>query len=382
MKLIKQLNTAAQTSTTISEDAAGGASGAGAVAGMSMPLFSTLVRRSTAATAPVAKSPLQGLVKKDEKKSKKKGMGLAEAYRALSEDEATAAPDMMGAKTNQRNFDSTEVIAKLKGLEAKNQVDKRDTVSFGLEDDDGGVVRVAVKSEQAEEFEKALQTMMVDRDDDEGEIPEIAEVLFRLKDHFDIIDVVWPDVVEDEEEPMELDAADPNAEEMPMDDMGDVPPEGADTGQVQDLLTQVIDMMKADAEARKAEALAREAEAKTKQADAIVAQTMARVKQEEQYLDMESHQKAEKEQSREAKRLAQLAKWKHSMSQGGSSSDSDDGFSDDTPIQPRREGAPEEEEATYRKPAMTRAQPQSKPNTVRGRVAPHDIAQFIIGRVK
>jgi len=155
----------------------------------------------------------------------------------------------------------------------------------------------------------------------------------------------------------------------------DGPPGGADgAGEVTGLLTQVIDMMKADAEARKAEARAREAEAKTKEADSVVAQSLARVKQEEQYLDMETYNKARKDEDREAKRLAQLAKWKHSMSQGesGGMDDMDDFGST---LKPNRDASPEEEE-------IVRPNNKTRTSTVRHRVAPHDIAQFIINRVK
>lgn len=384
MKLLKQFkdNAALASRKPLNEEGAGGAVGAGGVAGMAMPLFATLVQHNKP-----SKKITVGKVDYGQKKPKKKGLGLAEAYRVLSEEDPMSAPNMNDSKSQQRNFDSAEVIAKLKGLERKEETDHRDTVSFGLEDDEGGVVRVTVKQEQAEDFEKALQSLMVDRDDEDGEIPEIAEILFKLKDHFDIIDVQMPEVSEDEEQEMDLDAGGEPGMDMggepgmegDMDLDGAAAP-GGDTGQVTDLLTQVIDMMKADAEARKAEAHAREAEAKTKQADAIVAQTMSRVKQEEQYLDMESHQKAQKEQDKEAKRLAQLAKWKSDMSRGGDGSE--DEFQPDAPLQPNRDAAPEEEERSYRRPASHPAQQPRRAATVRGRVAPHDIAQFIIGRVK
>jgi hypothetical protein len=386
MKLLKQFkdNAAALSRKPLNEEGAGGGVGAGGVAGMAMPLFATLVQHNR----PKKKISV-GKVDYGQKKPKKKGLGLAEAYRVLSEqDDAASSPNMGDSQSSQRNFDNTEVIAKLKGLERKEETDQRDTVSFGLEDDEGGVVRVTVKQEQAEDFERALQSLMVDREDEDGEIPEIAEVLFKLKDHFDIVDVKWPEVVEDEEQQLDLEGGE-GEPGMGMDgepgmdgEMGldaEMPPAG-DTGQVTDLLTQVIDMMKADAEARKAEARAREAEAKTKEAGAIVAQTMARVKQEEQYLDMESQQKAQKEQDKEAKRLAQLAKWKSDMSQ--SDGGMEDDFAPDAPLKPNREVAPEDEERAFHRPQSTPSQQPRRAATVRGRVAPHDIAQFIIGRVK
>lgn len=384
MKLIKQLNDNAKR--TVAEDA-GGAVGGGDVACAAMPLFSQLVKRGKPKKEVVSPPPVVA--------KKPAGLGLAEAFKALKEfegDESAA-----GDQTPQDNFDTSEVIAKLKGLEQKEKVDQRDTVTFGLEDDENNLVRVTVRSEQAEDFERALQSLMAAREEEDDQVPEIAEVLFKLKDQFDIVDVQWPDVVEDEEEDMTLQGGDaegmdaggaegdmdPNAEG---DDLGGMEPPaaGGDTGQVTDLLTQVIDMMKADAEARKAEARAREAEAKTKEADALVAQSMARVKQEEQYLDMDSYNKAKKDEDKEAKRLAQLAKWKHDMGRdrGGDGREMDID-SADAPLVPNPdEVGIEQEERTYSRPAPVRAQPARRSSVVRGRVAPHDIAQFIIGRVK
>jgi hypothetical protein len=151
---------------------------------------------------------------------------------------------------------------------------------------------------------------------------------------------------------------------------------GADTGGITDLLTQVIDMMKADADARKSEAQAREAEAKTRQAGAARDQAMARVKQEEQFLDMDEHNKNQKAKEKEAKRLAQLSKWKHDMSNGNEN---------DRPAQePQYDFLPgdEEEEKTYNTPQSTPRQISNKGATVRGKVDPSDIAKYIMGRVK
>ena len=159
-------------------------------------------------------------------------------------------------------------------------------------------------------------------------------------------------------------------EAMPGDEM---PVGGTDTGKVEDLLTQVIDMMKADADARKAEAQAREAEAKTKQANAAREQAMARVKQEEQFLDMDEYNKNQKAKEKEAKRLAQLAKWKHDMDNN-----------EELPAQePQYDFVPgEEEEELFSRPQPSKPQTSNKTNIVRGRISPSDIAKFIVSRAR
>lgn len=367
--------------TMMNENAAGGAFGSGGSAGgMAMPLFSRLVQRSK----PKAKED-EFVGREEEQKTVEptpiaKKSKLKETFDRLME---AGEEDGIPARPGSSTFDTTEVISKLKALENRESQDHRDTVTFGLEDDNGGLVRVAVKHEQAEDFEKALQAVMADAEREEDDRPEIAEILFKLKDRFDLVDVQWPDVQEDEEQQVDLQGGaegeiDPDSPGELGDEMGGEMElgGGADTSQVQDLLSQVIDMMKADAEARTADARAREAEAKNKEAESIARQAALKVKQEEQFLDMDTYNKAKKEEEKESKRLAQLSKWKHEM--GGSADDEDD----ITLTRTASLSAPEEEETTLRRPQQLAAQRTPKRPALRGRVHPHEIASFILNRVK
>jgi hypothetical protein len=162
-------------------------------------------------------------------------------------------------------------------------------------------------------------------------------------------------------------------EQLPDAGAAELPPSGlgggADTSQVQDLLKQVIDMMSKDAEARKSEAQAREAEANTRQAGAARDHAMAKVKQEEQFLDMDAYDKNQKAKDKEAKRLAQLARWKHQMKSGEN---------DSRPAQePQYDFLPgEENEEVFSK----YQQPKIRPTG--GKVSASDIAKFIANRSK
>ena len=64
--------------------------------------------------------------------------------------------------------------------------DEVESVPFGLETDDGQVVKVWVNAEQADEFEEAMKKML-------GVENDIEEAVNNLALKFDIIDVVWPD---------------------------------------------------------------------------------------------------------------------------------------------------------------------------------------------
>ena len=70
-------------------------------------------------------------------------------------------------------------------LDHSVKLDEVDTVTFGLETDDGKIVKVYVKADQAEDFEKALSEKL-------GEIDDIEEVLNMLSKDFEIVDVEWP----------------------------------------------------------------------------------------------------------------------------------------------------------------------------------------------
>lgn len=364
------------------EDAAAGAvsAGGGDVAGFATPLFARLTKRELPTKIKIERK------KKKPKNVKTNTLSVKEAYNKLMEfDDAH--------RRGQSTYDNTEVISKLKSIENKNSVNKNESQAFVLDDDDGNSVKIWVKADQAANFENALNAFLSDnlRDDKHG-APEIAEILFKLKNNFDIIDVKWPDVEEDEEnQEVTLAGDQEGGQEGAEGELGDElgGEEGLDLGNaegdlggtgeedVKSLLTQVIDMMKADAEARKAEAAARAAEAKTKEVNLANQHLENRVKQEERILDMEAYEKKQKEAEKEAKRLAKLAKWQHDLEkeEGVSFDDNVEGPSVDT-IQ----GAQEEEE--LRRPAPTKKQPANKGSSIRGRVNPADVANFILNRVK
>lgn len=366
MNLLKSFSKQQTGLRVVREDAA---TSAGDVAGSRGLIFNapdSMIKRFTADfTQDYNKKP-------DSKKkpAKSSGLGLKEAFASLSEG-------------GEEQFDQTEVISRLKSLENREKVDARDTVTFGIEDDNGQVVRVSVRSEQSEEFEKALQAVMAEMNEDENSKTEIAEVLYELKDHFDIVDVQWPEIEEDEEEAQPEFGEEqgmPGAEgemgmeggEGEMGDLGDL--EGGDMGgdeEVKGLLTQVIDMMKADAQARKADAEARIADAKAREQELGAKTALAKIKQEEQFLDMEDYEKKQKAQEKEAKRLAQLAKWKHEMGgEGNTDATMDDGPDMGLPAQEGPVGGYEEEEIA-----------RSVQRRI-GKMLPSDLARTVLGRMK
>lgn len=271
----------------------------------------------------------------DEKRLKKQREKLIHkiGYRFIEE-----AADHIEALTKQTDFNPSDVLSKLDAAEKQADVEK-DTVAFGMEDEEGNIVKVYVPHEQADEFEMALGQALAGSDDnadDENTGVEIAEVLFDLKDKFDIVAVEWGDIPQDEDEEQEL-PADGADDEVEGDSEGgdiegedvegdDTESDGDDGDMVDDdsgagdedeavsALQQVIDLMKADAEAKTAEANAKKAEANADEAKYTAQASVAKVRQEEQILDMEATEDEKKKQDKEASTLAKLARYQHEKS--------------------------------------------------------------------
>lgn len=272
-----------------------------------------------------------------------------------------------GVETKQ---DVHDVISLVKSAKSANEI-RENTRGFALENDDGSIVKVFVRADQADEFEAALSKALYDGEEEGIEIPEI---LFNLRKNFEIVDVEWGEksIPEDEEESKELkpkndksnddemddlDLSDEGGEEgddglpppdgesdelPPADDLPPVDPsqdmmggmggeEGGEEGGEQDKLmgaiTQVMDMLKADAEAKKAEANARKAEAEAKIASETNKAASLRASQEEEVLDMEDYNKQKDSDKKMGDTRDKLIKYRHdvknSKSELGESMNSD-----------------------------------------------------------
>ncbi len=99
--------------------------------------------------------------------------------------------------------DSSEEVVNAKDLDVDDEVhnklkkaaetDDVETQCFGLEMEDGKVVKVYVAIDDAEEFEKAMADKL-------GEDDNIKTALEELDKDFDIVDVIWPEGSEEAKE--------------------------------------------------------------------------------------------------------------------------------------------------------------------------------------
>lgn len=281
------------------------------------------------------------------------------------------------------SFDMDDIVSRLGGLEKGNRPEEQ-VVSYGVEDDEGNLMRVSVRAEQAEEFEARLAQELADAmrrkevtDGNKGF--SMAELLYNLNSEFDIVDVQFPTIPVDavyNADKVSYGVADTASEniggegdlgaegemggEPPVDDLAGFPdelpgeegldpitgePAGGDLGgdpnadplavdgeedpMVDDasvgefpedevsaepseegILQSVLAMLKADAEAKTAEANARAEEARAKQAEYTAMATDKAVTQQEEQARMELAMSNQKDQEKQAKKIADLAKFR------------------------------------------------------------------------
>lgn len=246
-----------------------------------------------------------------------------------------------------------DILAKVKN--AKNTNDFRDnTRAFALENDNGSIVKVFVRADQADNFESELSKALYDAKENGVEIPE---VLYNLRKHFDIVDIEWNkgSIPEDEEQEIK-----PIVSDKPKTDLNAQPDDGMDeladldtatpdldSGNEDTLvgaITQVLDMLKADAEAKKADAAARKAEAEAKIAQEANNAAKLRAQQEEEILDMEDYNKKQADQKKNADTREKLIKYRHDQKKDQSKSSTNIGESMNVDGKKYPDATPEEEE--------------------------------------
>lgn len=308
---------------SLKEDAVAGSTSAVAVAGVRAPLGGRIKR-----VVPLTKK----------KKAKELSLPIKEAkFSAFLKEFAD-------------DVKPVDVIGQLsQNAKQSDDLDGNGVATYGIETDEGTIVKVLVAREQAKDFEKALADEMQEATDNSHQ--DIAELLFNLNDRFHIVDVVWPTIQEDEEQdgdpnaPQDPNAAqqtpgmdpndpnaDPNADPMADPNAPPVDPNdpnadplaaggpddmGGGDG-VQSALDQIIDFLKSDAEARKAEADAKAAEARAREAEAAGKAAETKLAGEEQVMNAEDYFKQKKDADKEANRLKMLAKYRQETSSGGS----------------------------------------------------------------
>lgn len=290
--------------------------------------------------------------------------------------------------------DLNDVSSRFKDMQTGATED--DTVTYGVEDDQGNLMKITVKSDIAKDFEDRLSQEIQKNAEFESDInkipnrntPSMAEVLFKLKDEFEIIDVEFPSIpkntvyktagvdmrepesgvgqtdlendlgYEDDDFSMDgeggadgemggMEGGDefggaPSGEDefglgggegdelgSPEGGMGgedgmnapgeedfsddesveDFSAGGASSGGTEGLLNAILQMLQADAEAKKAQAEAETEKAKALQAEYSAKAATASIAQQTELIAMEQDIAKQKEKEKEARKMADLAKF-------------------------------------------------------------------------
>jgi hypothetical protein len=209
--------------------------------------------------------------------------------------------------------------------------DKTQTSTFGLQDGDGKIVKVTVKREQAEDFESRLNSILSDTENKK----EIAEVLYMLKQDYDIVDVEWDEpITEDDEEGMggddegdaddlALDGEEGGEEgDLDLDGEGDLGGEDESSPDMQQstvqLLQQVIDLLKSETGVRTANADVAKAKAETELQGVEQQKQDNEIASQQEIADMEEFEDEEKERKKNERLVQRLAKFRSQKSGGAS----------------------------------------------------------------
>lgn len=284
--------------------------GAGAIAGARFPLFQETIKR------PVPKV------------KKRKKFKLKENAPAIDRVTTNSLKELLRSKQKQSELnDQSEV--------------------FALEDADGAVVKVYVRSDQAESFKTAIENALHDA---EEEGVEIAEVLFNLHKSFDIVHVEWGNgAIPEDEEVKGTVANGEDAEQQGFPDneeLGDVDAEQRgtpeETSAIEDgsaelddltnvadptvqtasgdgaidqvkLMNQIVALLQSQADAQRAKAEAEKAQADVAAAEAAAKAAAHYASHQEEVMDMENYNKHKQEEKRQSQIQAKLLRYRHDM---------------------------------------------------------------------
>lgn len=271
------------------------------------------------------------------------------------------------------NFDIESVFSRLSSMEKAGQPKKTEGTTFGIEDDNGNIMKVTVRADQAKDFEYEVATYLADikmnvvgmpKGRDSADI-SMAELLFKMKDKYDIIDVEFPkipgdviynadkasyktdnmtqepdmgemgdlggdlpsqtdsddpfaplDLTNQPEDETDMDAAPKDDMELDMEDdltdddtVSDFPEEPEPSGEGS-ILDKVIAMLKSQADADIEKAKAEAEKARAEQARFTAQATQFAQREQEEQLRYELEMEEQKKREKEAKRLADMAKHK------------------------------------------------------------------------
>lgn len=263
----------------------------------------------------------------------------------------------------KENVSLDQIYSKLSGVQNQSRMQEDNTQTYGVEDDNGNLMKITVRGDQQEEFESALaeelaeveEYKMTGRSGHGGNV-SMAEVLYNLKQNFDIVNVEFPEIPKDKvynadkvsdpedvntgdefqnngledsdggdldneqgfedengepgEGSEDLDDVDFGDEEGSPDEEEDMGVEFGEEEEEESMLKKIISMLSSEAEARRAQYEAEAEKSRALQAKYSMKAAQEEMDNQEELARMENEMKAQKDKEKEAKKLADLAKFK------------------------------------------------------------------------
>ncbi len=227
-----------------------------------------------------------------------------------------------------RDSTHAKVDNALKQSQIKDQRGQYTTSTFGLQDADGNIVRVTVNREEAADFEQQLNSLLADTENQK----EIAEILYILRNDFEILDVDWADSITEDEDEEAVDAS--PSEDSGLDDESDldldsdededgeeidIDSDGASDMDMQqntvELLQQVIELLRTETESRSAEAELRTAKAQSQTQQVQADQHQREIDQQVEMANVEKFEEEEKEKNKHEKLIQRIARYRATQGQ-------------------------------------------------------------------
>lgn len=349
----------------INETASGGSVGAASVA-VNMSRMGDSARQRLRTTDYVYHNDIKREKEREESKKSEE-----ERYRQMREKlsrlkKKKGFKDFFKKVLFRESVDLNDVISKLRGAQRTAAGYDDDVISYGVEDDNGNIMRITIKSKQAKDFEYILARELEKYKENRlnGSFVDdksLAEILFDLKNKFEIVDVKFPIIPTDviynadqatkaspeENEISDRDSFDDDHTLDNKEDSGEdkfkqdlennennneIPPSedqinssdeddenGAatedlaknfeDQGNETSLLKNIIDMIKAQADAAKATAEAESEKARAKQAEYTAMGVQSSLEREEKMAKVKAEIDAQKDKEKRAKEMAELARY-------------------------------------------------------------------------
>ncbi len=286
--------------------------------------------------APVGAALPASKPKKRKRKMIRRSIGIAESALVKFDTSTALLYQIEVLKEDEADHISTMVNSKIDHAQRQHTLADKNvahqTSVFGLQDADGNVIKVTVKREEANDFEQRLNSILAD-----GEQKEISEIIYMLKDDFDIVNVDWAEpITEDDPTPTKDDQLDDEVggEEDSLGDDLDLPDDGEELGDDEEedapavdstsmqqstveLLQQVVDMLKKETEVRSSEAelLSAQNRAATQEVE-----NTAEEKELERQIELanvEEFEDKEREENKREKLVQRIARYRASLGQPG-----------------------------------------------------------------